>query len=202
MERAIQEKHPDLRLLTDGGRPIIRGSLQIANDGVVIDRFSIEMTFPDGISKLPRIEEIGGRIPKHPDRHVCDEGAICTDVPELILLRGRSSLLSYLEGPVRNYFLGQLLVEQGKPWPFGEWDHGKPGLLQAYGEILGVTDEQEIRRYLDCLEHKKVKGHWNCPCGSGKRIRDCHLSVIRRLQESVPPSIARQALARLKVLSS
>jgi hypothetical protein len=171
----------------------------LANDGVVFDRFSIQITFPDGAFKLPRIEECGGRIPRHIDRHVFGNGAICTEVPELTLLRGRYSLVSYLDGPVRNYFLGQILVEQGQKWPFGEWDHGKPGLLQAYGEVLGVTDEEQIRRFLDCLGHKKVKGHWNCPCGTGKRIRDCHVDVIRRLQESVPPAIARQALARLNI---
>lgn len=195
----MQEKHPDLRLVVDGNRPRFRGSFQVANDGTVIDRFVIEMTFPDGLSKLPCIEEIGGRIPKHRDRHVCDDGAICTEVPELTLLRGRYSLVSYLDGPVRNYFLGQLLVEQGRKWPFGEWDHGKLGLLQAYGEVLGVTHEPQIRRFLDCLGHKKVKEHWNCPCGSGKKIRDCHLSMIRKLQDAVSPWVARQALARLNM---
>jgi hypothetical protein len=199
LERAVQEKQPDLRLVLEGDTPSFRGSFQLANDGVVFDRFSIQITFPDGAFKLPRIEEIGGRIPRHIDRHVFGNGAICTEVPELTLLRGRYSLVSYLDGPVRNYFLGQILVEQGQKWPFGEWDHGKPGLLQAYGEVLGVTDEEQIRRFLDCLGHKKVKGHWNCPCGTGKRIRDCHLDVIRRLQESVPPAIARQALARLNI---
>lgn len=199
MERAVQEKHPDLRLVMDGDRPTLRGSLQVMNDGEVIDRFSVEITFPDGIAKLPRIREIGGRIPHHSDRHVYvnDNGAICTEVPELTLLRSKYSLVSYLDGPVRNYFLGQLLVEQGEPWPFGEWAHGKAGLLQAYGEVLGVSGEPEIRRFLDYLGHKKVKGHWVCPCGSGKQLRACHLATIRTLQESIPPSVARQALQRL-----
>jgi hypothetical protein len=199
MEQVVQEKHPDLRLVMDGNRPTFRGSFQIVNDGEVIDRFSIEITFPDGITKLPRIREIGGRIPQTPDRHVYDNGAICTEVPELTLLRGKYSLVSYLDGPVRNYFLGQLLIEQGERWPFGEWAHGKAGLLQAYAEILGVSGEPEIRRFLDCLGHKKVKGHWPCPCANGKQLRACHLDTVRKLQESVPPSIARQALDRLNL---
>lgn len=199
LERAVQEKQPDLRLVMEGDRPSFRGSFQLANDGAVFDRFSVRITFPDGPLKPPRIEEIGGRIPRHIDRHVFANGAICTEVPELTLLRGRYSLVSYLDGPVRNYFLGQILVELGQKWPFGEWDHGKPGLLQAYGEVLGVTDEQQIRGFLHCLGHKKVKGHWNCPCRSGKRIRDCHLTTIRRLQDVVSPPIARHALARLNM---
>ena len=199
MERAVQEKQPDLRLVLEGDTPSFRGSFQLANDGVVFDRFLIWITFPDGPFKLPQIEEIGGRIPRHINRHVFGNGAICTEVPELTLLRGRHSLVSYLDGPVRNYFLGQILVEQGQTWPFGEWDHGKAGLLQAYGEVLGVMDEHQIRGFLDCLGHRKVKGHWNCPCRSGKRIRDCHLTTLRKLQEVVSPSIARQGLARLNV---
>lgn len=199
LERAVQDQQPDLRLVMEGDNPSFRGSFQLANDGIVFDRFSIRITFPDGTFKLPQIEEIGGRIPRHIDRHVFGNGAICTEVPELTLLRGRYSLASYLDGPVRNYFLGQILVEQGQKWPFGEWDHGRPGLLQAYGEILGVTDGAQIRGFLDCLRHKKVKGHWNCPCGSGKRIRDCHVTKLRQLQDVVSPSIARQALARLNM---
>jgi len=196
MERAVQETYPDLRL-TPGDRPVFRGSFPVMNDGEVLDRFSIEITFPDGIAKLPRIREIGGRIPQTPDRHIYANGAICTEVPELTLLRGKYSLVSYLSGPVRNYFLGQLLVEQGEPWPFGEWAHGKVGLLQAYAEVLGAFGESAIRRFLDCLGHKKVKEHWACPCGNGKQLRACHLATVRKLQRSVPPSIARQALERL-----
>lgn len=198
LERAVQEKQPDLRLVLQGDTPSFRGSFQLANDGVVFDRFLIKIAFQDGICRPPRIEEIGGRLPKHRDRHVFEDGSICTEVPELTLLRGYS-LVSYLDGPVRNYFLGQILVEQGQKWPFGEWDHGKPGLLQAYGEVLGVKDEQQIRWFLDCLGHKKVKGHWSCPCRSGKRIRDCHMPAIRQLQDVVSPSIARQALTRLNM---
>ena len=199
LERAVQDKQPDLRLVMEGHTPSFRGSFQLANDGVAFDRFLIRITFPNGLLELPRIEEIGGRIPRHVDRHVYADGAICTEVPELTLLRGGYSLVSYLDGPVRNYFLGQLLVEQGQKWPFGEWGHGKPGLLQAYGAVLGIEDEEQIRLFLGCLGRERVKGHWPCPCSSGKRIRDCHLTTIRRLQDVVSPPIARRALARLNM---
>ena len=48
LERAVQEKQPDLRLVMEGDTPSFRGSFQLANDGVVFDRFSIRITFPDG----------------------------------------------------------------------------------------------------------------------------------------------------------
>ena len=201
LERTIRERYPDLRLVIENGRPAFRGSFPIVHDSHELDRFLVNISFPEGIKRLPIIREIGGRIPRTTARHTFVGGGICTEVPELTLLREDYSLLSYLVGPVRNYFIGQSLVEQGKPWPFGEWDHGKEGLLQAYGEVLGVTGELVIRRYLDYLGHKKVKGHWLCPCGSGNQIRQCHLAIVRRLQEVVPPRIARQALERLNKYS-
>jgi hypothetical protein len=197
----VQERFPDLRLVFEGGRPSFRGTFPIVHEGRVLDRFSILIVFPDGISRPPAIAETGGRIPRTVDRHVFSNGAICTEVPELTLIRGKYSLVSYLEGPVRNYFLGQMLVERGEPWPFGQWQHRKPGLLEAYGEILGVSGEPAIRRYLECLAHKKIKGHWPCPCGSGERIRSCHFTDLRALHERVTPRIARQALSRLNQYS-
>lgn len=197
LERTICEKYPDLRLVVENGKPLFRGSFPVVHDGEVLDRFLIEISFPEGITKVPVIHEIGGRIPRTLDRHMYPSGAICAEVPELTLLRGGFSLLSYLDGPVHNFFLGQSLVERGEQWPFGQWEHGKSGLIQAYGELLGQRDEQKIRRYLDCLSHKKVKGHWPCPCDSGKPIRQCHVAVLRTLQARISPRIARQALQRL-----
>lgn len=196
----VQKRYPDLRPIMDNGHPVIRGSFPIADNGEAIDRFIIEIRFPDGITKPPRIWEIGGRIPRIKDRHVFpDSGCICAEVPELTLLRGYS-FMTYLDGPVRNYFIGQALVEQGHAWPFDEWDHGKPGLLQAYGEMLGgVSGEQKIKSYLICLGHKKIKHYWPCPCLSGKQIFECHEKDLRILHARIPHKIASLALNHLKI---
>ena len=73
---------------------------------------------------------------------------------------GAGSHVAYLDVPVRNFFLSQIIVASGKTWPFGQWDHGKKGLLQAYGELLGVAEERQIKAYLNYLASKKAKGHW------------------------------------------
>ena len=39
LERAVQEQQPDLRLVPGRHTPSFRGSFQLANDGVVFDRF-------------------------------------------------------------------------------------------------------------------------------------------------------------------
>jgi hypothetical protein len=197
-ERLIRDRYPDIHVADVAGHPGMRGSFPVVVDARTIDRFLIEVTFPNGADDLPRIEEIGGRIPKIADRHVYPDGQICSEVPELSLLRGYA-FESYLDGPVRNYFIAQLSYEETGKWPFGEWDHGKPGLLQAYGGILGVTTEPEIRIRLEYLRHEHIKGHWPCICGNGKRLRDCHVEAVRTLHNAIPSRVAERALARLNL---
>lgn len=132
LEATIQAEYPDLRLILTNNQPLFRGSFPIRDETGEIDRFSIEIFFPGGLKALPEIREIGGRIPIDRDRHVnVPTGYICADVPELVMLRGQTSLLSYLNGPVRSFFISQLSVENGNGWPFYEWAHGKNGLIEA-----------------------------------------------------------------------
>jgi hypothetical protein len=44
-----------------------------------------------------------------------------------------------------------------------------------------------------------VKGHWSCPCRAGRRVRDCHFSLVKELRARMPRSEAsrlRQDLIR------
>lgn len=72
-----------------------------------------------------------------------------------------------------------------------------PGLFEAYGEIVGVFDCETILRYLDCLSKESMKGHWDCPCGNGRRLRNCHWDDLKTLHEKIPRLVARSALERL-----
>jgi len=39
----------------------------------------------------------------------------------------------------------------------------------------------------------ELKGHWQCPCGSGKRLRKCHLQALIELRSK---EIPRRLLVR------
>lgn len=200
----VAAHYPDLRAVIEHGTVCIRGSFPVCDGVGVLDRFLIEITFPfDYPESIPILREVGGRIPWHEDRHVNRaNGEACPIVPEEWLLRSdHNSLLAFLNGPVRNFFLGQILVESGQPWPFGERKHGIPGLIEAYGEIVGTSDAPTVLRYLECLGREIIKGHWECPCGSTKHLRNCHLEEVKSLREKIPPRLAKQALQRIRELS-
>ena len=64
--------------------------------------------------------------------------------------------------------------------------------------MVGSTDPLATRSYLEYLGKDEVKGHWECPCGSGQRLRNCHADHLRTLQGPVPAWVARSAVDRLR----
>jgi hypothetical protein len=154
----------------------------VHDGGVILERYQIEIRVPRDYPKtLPVVEEIGGRIPRIADHHISADGTACLLVPEEWLLAGDQSFRAFLDGPIRNFFLGQILVEAGKPWPFGERSHGYDGLIESYRELLAITDPTRVIAYFDCLRRRALKGHFDCPCGSNKRLRNCHRAELQSL---------------------
>lgn len=200
MTRDIDAAYPDISVEQEHDTIFGRGSFPVKDGIDILSRFLIGIEFPrDFPDSVPILRETGGRIPWHADRHVNSaNGEACPIVPEEWLIRqDHDSILAFLDGPVRNFFLGQLAVESGAPWPFGERLHGVDGLIESYGELLGTTDKKAVRRYLDCLSKEHLKGHWDCPCGSGERLRNCHLEMVNALRTKIAPWVARRARARL-----
>lgn len=200
----LRARYPDLQVVQEAGLVFVRGSLPIVHDEVVLDRFQIEIEFaPDYPMSLPKVRETAGRVPRVLDRHVIPStGYACLFVEEdwLVTVGREPDFFEFLDGPIRHFFIGQSLVEAGKPWPFGARSHGKKGVMEVYAEWFGTEDEPTIRRYLDCLSRDGLKGHWYCPCGSGRRIRACHGALLRSVRERIPTWAAQQAAKRLKYL--
>lgn len=206
-EKAEVEAHfPDLRFFAEQDQVYVRGSFAVMFEGKELDRYSVELQLPrNHPAGLPVVREIGGRIPRHENRHVnAADGTACVLLPDerwRLWPRG-SPLLKFLTGPLHSFFLAQTMVEEGEPWPFGQWAHGAQGIFQFYRELLKTSDLHVITTYLDYLAAKKVKGHWPCPCRNGSKLRDCHLSQIQDLREKIARKDAATSLTTLKAAGS
>jgi hypothetical protein len=145
--------------------------------------------------------ETGGRIPRIRGRHHYDDtGSACVLLPEerwRVWPKG-SSLLKFIDIPVRNFFISQAVFERDGVWPLGQWEHGLYGQKQYYQEMFGSDDLPKVAKYLEYIAAKKMKGHWLCPCGSGKRVRDCHMQLIRDLRDKIPRNETLLAARRLE----
>jgi hypothetical protein len=200
-KQEVQSQYPNLHFYREEDLVFVRGSFPLLQAGRVLDRFNIEIELPrNRPDDIPVIREKSGRIPRTSDNHInVASGDICLFVPEerWRLFPVGSGLIDFLNGPVRNYFVGFALKELGEPWPFGERSHGKAGIIEYYSELLSTSDEHVIRRYIQCLSKKSFKRHWPCPCGSGKKIRNCHAAEIQELRKRISWSYASKSLEHL-----
>jgi hypothetical protein len=196
---ALATRFPTLHVAEDAS--VLRGTMPIEHDGIELDRFAIEVELrPLSVTELPAVREIGGRIPWLAERHVNADGSACVCLPDDYFLRfpGPFDLLTFLAGPVRDYFLGQALVERGDPWPHGEWPHGTEGSSEWFTEFVKALPPETARAYLQTFALKELKGHVSCPCGSGRRVRACHWPLLQRLRGRIPMKLAREVLDDLR----
>jgi hypothetical protein len=195
LEAGLGRKYPTLHIVVEEDVVFVRGSFPVVDDGRVLDRYQVELELPrDYPDAIPILREVGGRIAWAPSCHVNENGVACPFLPDerwRVYPRG-STLIDYLDGPMRSFFLGQSLVQIGQPWPFGERPHGASGALEYYVELLGTRDPRTILAYLSYLGKDSLKGHWDCPCGSGRRLRDCHFKKLIELRGKIPRTLAQQ----------
>lgn len=177
----------------------ICGTFPVRHGGDDLEAYHIEIAFSaDYPDELPIVREKGGRNPWTAKRHVYSNGNACVLLPEdrwWSFPPGRR-FGEYLRGPLHNYFLGQSVVDQGGEWPFGEHDHGWHGVAEFYQEKFGTKNAAVVVRGLKLIADGKVRGHWPCPCGSGRIIRSCHPGIIE-VAKKMPAAAARKSFDSL-----
>ena len=206
VKAAIAFDQPKLHARKDDRTIHVEGSYLVFESNVVaapggpITAFDLRMELPVHSPCFePKVFETGGRIPREPDRHINPDGDCCITVWEHWLATAADqSIAGYINGPLHEYFLGQFWFEKTGRWPFGERAHGTAGLEQAYAEVLRVANNRrQLLYHLRLLSQDWPKGHWRCPCGSGKRLRYCHRNELEVMHQRVRPDIARRMLRRL-----
>lgn len=192
LEALLRQSYPTMHTLVADHAVEVKGTYPVVHEGKEIARYRLRVALPpDYPRSLPLVWETDERIPRIEDRHVnIANGSLCLGVPaELwIALAGNSSIDRVLDIPVRNFLIGNSLVEAGEKWPYDEWAHGAKGVLQYFGETVGTDDPHIVVRLIDGLIKERVRGHWACPCGSGRIVRKCHADAIAKLR-TVPAEV-------------
>ena len=195
---------PRMRLLKREGPIVLSGPFEVREDDRVLDSFELEIEpDPESPRAPPIVRETAGRIPWEADRHVFpDTGIACVVLADGFWFEYPCGLelVDFMKTPLRSYLAGQALVERGEGWPNGEWGHGLKGVLQFYGEVLGVSDLGAVIDLLRVLAAGKPRGAWRCPCGSGKRIRACHEEVLLQLHERVPQRLREDRWMEIRAI--
>ena len=178
--------YPDLMLHFDDEQGIIEGEFHfIATHGneEIEDTYSIKIVIPlEYPEELPAIYEAAGRIPK--SFHTFNNGTLCLEVDTKMKLDfiDNPTLIFYVQHFVLNYFFQYSYYEKHGTLPFGERSHDKKGILSLYMEIFNVDDYNVAFEFLKILANKKSRGYQDCPCGSGKKLKECHGPMVLKLK--------------------
>ena len=204
--RELRAAFPTMHAFTaaDGTIGIAGAFPVLGADGVELDRFHISIVLPCRFpNELPIVRELSGRIPRVEERHVEVDGTACVLFPDdrWRCFPPGSTLIDYIRGPLHNFFLSQLYYEEHSSWPFGEWAHGREGVLEYYRWFAGVDDDLAAYRFLFVLAKRRAKLHWDCPCGSGKKIKICCRSKISEMRSRIGTDVAEQSYERLGLVS-
>ena len=157
------------------------------------ESFDVELIVPHSFPEhLPQTKEIGGRIAIDYD-HLFPGGTMCLGVPieQRRVFLEQPSLLGYVERLVVPYLYGYCYWTKHGIHPFDEAAHGCEGILDHYVDMLELTSAVSALSVICFLFEHGYRGHHDCPCGSGKRVRACHGPKLRTLHDNHTPETIR-----------
>ncbi len=176
---------------------IVSGTLpfEASADGLetIRESFEIELIIPHGFpDTLPRVKEIGGRIVADYE-HRYPGGTLCLAVPveQRQVFFKQPTLLGFVNRLVIPYLYGYCFWKKHGCHPFDEAAHGDEGILRHYVDTLCLCDDIAALGVICFLFEHGYRGHHQCPCGSGMRVRACHGPALRALHEHHTPLTLR-----------
>ena len=177
-------RYPDLKVSKSDFQEIrLRGIIHIYRTALqfTLDRsYEIEIKIPLNSDSLPIAIDAGDAIDRsYPHRY--PDGELCLETETAIRLRFSDGfeLIPWMEEYVEPYYFSYEYYTRFGSFPFGERPHGiVEGILNTYQGLFNESDVERTVTLLKFCAENKYRGHVNCPCKSGKRLRVCHGTAV------------------------
>lgn len=144
------------------------------NGDSIQDSFHVQIQIPSNYPEsVPIVWETEGRIPD--SFHKFTNKSLCLGSPLNVKIKflENPTILGFVEGLLVPYLFGFCTYERTGVMPFGELAHNR-GMLDSYKDLFRLRTDIQALQMLKLIAEGKYKGHLECPCGSGKRMRHCH----------------------------
>lgn len=176
-EQKIMEKFPELRYDKDNEEII--GTLcidVICKDEYIKDNFEVKICNLKNL--VPFVFETSRKIDRR-YHHLYSDYRLClaTDLEQEIYLKTHT-IEEWIEEYVVKYFISYIFYQRYNVFPFDEHSHGSEGVYEYLQKYLRVDDINVAKGIFEYVCTQKYRGHRECPCGSGQRIRNCHGKII------------------------
>lgn len=159
----------------------------------LVDSFKVEVGCTDS---SPYLKVLGSRSSETAarygipliDLHIYADQSACFAAPQQITADWSAgmTLSDFIWRYALPFLYEHAFYERHGRWPWGELTHGVLGLLEWLGRNPKPTNGDVLRTilYLESggrdarkLIAKRARRHHPCPCGNGKRLRECHPDV-------------------------
>ena len=179
----VIKKYPNLYVhRKDNCKVILKGKIFVnreENDFRVCQEYAVDIIIPIDSDELPYVIDSSRYIPvTYP--HYYRSGKLCLDTDTSIRMRFVNGfvLSEWIFEFVEMYFFSYEYYKRYKQFPFGEREHGVKGIVQTYQDKFQVNDSAQAVSLMLFIAENNCRGHIPCPCGSGKKLRDCHREII------------------------
>ncbi len=153
--------------------------------GELSDSYSLIIEFPKNFPRdIPVVTEYLKKIPRNGEYHVNGDGTLCLGSPLRLLVRisKAPTVNGFVEFCLVPYlFAASYKLKNGGRFLFDELDHGLPGMLTDYKNMLGLKEPEQVCEALRLLGMKKRRANKRpCPCSCGIRLGKCRFNFRLR----------------------
>ena len=182
----LKEKYPDFEISELGRDYILKGELilnHIFNNVRMTGNFILEIIVPgDFPLAFPVVKELSNYIDEnYPHQYEGGQLCLASNLELKLFFSQDTSLCSFIENYVIPYLYTYRFYETYGVYPYGERSHGIMGDLEYLKDLFGVEDWGQVLNIMLFVVQSSYRGHLLCPCGSGKRIRNCHGNILKKV---------------------
>lgn len=168
-----------------GDQIIITGEIlinRLYNDYHLYQKYSLSIAIPLEKNELPYIIDSGHHIIRNYP-HIYHDRKLCLETDTRVKLHfiDGFNLLEWMHDFVEPYYFSYEYFMKYGEFPFGERPHGTLGIVQTYREVFKESDDALILKFIKYIATNNYRGHLPCPCGSGKRTRNCHGKMLLQI---------------------
>lgn len=178
IEQEVEDNFPGLIVFRLGNKIVIKGRLDVYFDQTLYDTYGVYIELADNHPySTPSVYETDGRLPKTLDRHFHgDDKSACLFVPfeKKLYWKNLRSIAEFIGGPVNAFFYAQSFYDKNNYFPYGDRSHDLKGVIESIKEHGKIENTEQVLSFLEFLRTSSIKGHLECPCGSGKKNKNCH----------------------------
>lgn len=199
----VREKYPGLEISKRGNDYIFSGELilnHVFDDVRMTGKFNLEVVMPgDFPLAFPKVKELSHCIDKnYPHRYTDGQFCLASDLELKMFFSQDTDICSFIEKYVIPYLYTYRFYEEYGVYPYGERSHGPMGDLEYLKDLFGVDDWGQVLDIMLFVMQSPYRGHLLCPCGSGKRIRNCHGEILKKVINAELQDEFREILLEIK----